>query len=154
MTALARAGRSVAMLRPHPQILRIEWRSLKYRRGAPFALDEHIDAAARRREFRGNAGERQTSPDPMSVGAGRGHPDTAVPDEHGLAAARVRVARRHLGVNDLERTRRLLERCRLADKVGLAEVDEARHIRFGHAQFVGELRSPSLVAFFNAHGID
>src|ERR1700676_869929 len=107
MTALARAGRSAAMLRPHPRILRIEGRRLEYRRGAPFALDEHIEAAARRREFRRNAGERQTSPDPMSVGAGRGHPDTAVPDEHGLAAARVRVGPRNLGVNNFERTRRL-----------------------------------------------
>src|ERR1700691_1035255 len=120
MTTRARVGRSAAdMLSAHPYILGIEGRGLEHRRATPLALDEHVEAAARCCEFGRHAGKREALLDPMSIGAGGGHADAALADEHGLAAARVRVGRGHLGVHDLEIARRLLERRRLADKVGL-----------------------------------
>src|ERR1700683_2015492 len=102
MMTLTRFGSSIAMLPPHPRIVRIERRARKHRRGAALALNEHLEAAAGRGEFNIDTGERETLPDPVPVGAGRGHADAAILDEHGFAAARVRIARRNLGVDDLE----------------------------------------------------
>src|SRR4030081_3771516 len=126
MTTRARAGRSIAMLSPHPQIVRVESRSPEHRRGTPLALDEHLEAASGRGELEVDAGECKAFPDPVPVGAGGGDADAAIPDQHGLTAARVRVGRRDLGVDDAERARRLAERSRLADEVRLVEMDEAR----------------------------
>src|SRR5579863_8916155 len=120
MTTRARVGGFEAgTLSTHPYILGIEGRGLEHCRGTPLALDEHVEAAARRREFGRHAGERETLLHPMSIGAGGGHADAAIADEHGLAAARVRIGRGHLGVHDLQVARRLLERRRLADELGL-----------------------------------
>src|ERR1700679_2831419 len=139
MTTRARDGRSMAMLNPHPRIVRIEGRASEYRRAAPFALDENLEAAPRQREFRWNAGECKTLRHAVPIGAGGDHTDAAVPDQHGLAAARVRVGGRDFEVNDFQRTGCLLESRRLAHEVGLLEIDEARHIRLQHVQLIGEL---------------
>src|ERR1700678_2591418 len=95
MTTRARDGRSMAMLNPHPRIVRIEGRASEYCCAAPFTLDENLEAAPRQREFRRNAGECKTSGHPVSIGAGGDHTAAAVPDQHGLAAARVRIRGRH-----------------------------------------------------------
>src|SRR6202011_2359712 len=148
MTTLARAGRSIAMLSPHPRIVRVKSRSPEHRRATPLALDEHVEAAAGRGELEVDAGECKAFLDPVPVGAGCGDADAAIADQHGLTAARVRVGRLDLCVDDSERARRLAERGPLADEVRLVEMDEARNFRLQHVQFVGQLGGPRLVAFF------
>src|SRR5258707_14567866 len=148
MTTLARVGRSIATLAPHPRIVRIKGRRGEYRPAAALALDEHVEAAPGRGEIRFDAGERKALPDAVPVGAGGGDTDAAILHQHGLAAARVRVGGCDLRVDDFQRTRRLLERRRLADEAGLVESDEARHIGFQHGQFIGRLSGANLVAFF------
>src|SRR6266851_3224599 len=99
MTTLTRVGRSIAMLRPHPRIIRVEGRGPEHRRGAPLALDEHLEHASGCGEFSVDTGECKASLHSVPVGAGCGHADAAILDQYGLAAARVRVGRRDLGVD-------------------------------------------------------
>src|ERR1700734_3042205 len=100
MTTLARVGRSIATSAPHPQIVRIEGCACEHRRSAPLALNEQIERRAWRGEFRRDAGECQASLDSVAIGAGGDDTNAAIPDQHGLAAACVRVGGRNVRVDD------------------------------------------------------
>src|ERR1700722_3339995 len=133
-TTMTRAleGTSIATLTSHPGVVGIERRGRERCRSAPLALDQHIESAPRCGEFLSDACERKALLDPMSIGARGGHTDTAIAGEDGLAAARIRVGRLDLRINDLEWPRGLPQRCRLADKIRFVDIDEARHVRFRH----------------------
>src|SRR5579863_2900991 len=105
MTTLARVGRSIATLAPHPQIVGIEGGACEHGRGAPLALNEQIEPRAGRGEFRRDTGERQAPLGSMAVGAGGDDAYAAIPDQHGLAAASVRVGGRDVRVDDSEGAR-------------------------------------------------
>src|SRR5271167_4080671 len=103
MTTRALVGSSMATLQPHPRGLRIECRALEHGRGAALALNEHLEAASRRRELRVDTGEGETPRDAVPVGAGGGNSDAPIGAEHGFAAARIRVGGINRRVHDLER---------------------------------------------------
>src|SRR5258708_40279930 len=97
MTTLARVGRSIATLAPHPRIVRIKGRRAEYRRAAALALNEHVEAAPGRGEIRFDAGECKAFLDAVPVGAGGGNSDAAILHQHRLTAARVGIGGRGRG---------------------------------------------------------
>ena len=75
-----------------------------------------------------------------------------VAHQNWFAAAHIDIICINGAIHNAETLRRI-QRSLLADEIILIEIDEARHVRLNHRQFVGELGTPGLITLFDAHTV-